>query len=545
MRSARREQTPPPATGLTRLGPRKARSHLRPVSSEEQIQLLEQVERGRRQLWSVTFLLLFAVSAAVVVVSYWRNQLPPVIADALNFSQIRFVFLVLSASFALYVTDRERRFRGVTRALVDSRARSIALEERLREVSALQQVVAALNSSLEIERVLDVILQQASKLVQASEGAVLLMDPERRTLRMALAFPTELEGEFAVGEDLAGAVARSRLATLVPGPSEVARYPWLAARDIASSMCAPLIAEGELIGALILSATGERRFGEWELRVLMLFAEQAAVAISNAQAFRRERDNVARLADLDKLKTDFIATITHELKTPLTSLLGYASILRKRSADLPEDKRDEFFAIMARQGERILRLIEELLQSSRIEAGEAKLRREPLDLALIVKELESGFSSVSRDHELVFEVPDRDLGLYGDATAIEHVLTNLVENAIKYSPTSTTVRLSVEESDSEVLISVADQGQGIPAEDLPFIFERFRQAAGASRARSSVGLGLYIVKSLVIAHGGRIWADSAEGAGTTFTIAMPRRAGDPGEPLAAGEPAADFLSRLG
>jgi len=302
----------------------------------------------------------------------------------------------------------------------------------------------------------------------------------------------------------------------------------VAGRELTTSMCAPLVAGGELIGTLILSAKGDRRFGEYDLRLLMLFAEQAAVAISNAQAYKRERESVSRLADLDRLKTDFVATITHELKTPLTSLLGYAQILRKRAAELKPEQRDEFFEIMARQGERILRLIEELLQSSRIEAGATKLRREPLDMRAIAGELERDLSSMSHSHAFAFDVPAHDLGLFGDGTAIEHILTNLLENAIKYSSPDSTIRLYVEEQGNEIHIKVADQGQGIEPEDLPFIFERFRQAQGTGKTRNSVGLGLYIVRSLVNAHGGRVWADSKVGQGTTFTVALPRRDGSDG-----------------
>jgi len=468
--------------------------------------------------------LLFAVSLAVVVVSYWREQLPPAIAELLDFSFIRYIFLALTAAFGLHVFDRERRFRKLTHALIDTRARSLALEDRLREVSALQQVLAALNSSLDLDGVLEIMLRQASKLVNASEGAVLLLDPERGTQTVASAWPAGLTGEFSMDEDLPGTVARSRLATLVPAPGDVAAYPWLAGRNVSASMCAPLVAAGQLIGTVILSTTGDRRFAEYDLRLLMLFAEQAAVAISNAQMFRREKESVERLADLDRLKTDFIATITHELKTPLTSLMGYATILRKRALELNSDQREEFFNIMSRQGDRILRLIEELLQSSRIDAGVAKLRREPLDLAAIAKEVESGLTSLAKTHTLAFDVPDRDLGLYGDPNAIEHVLTNLLENAIKYSEPGTEIRLSVEEREHDVHIMVSDHGQGIDPEDLPHIFERFRQANGQGRTRNSVGLGLYIVRSLVTAHGGRVWADSAAGRGTTFTIALPRRA---------------------
>jgi signal transduction histidine kinase len=519
----RLETSAPSSEPSDRKAPRP--SHLRAVAPAERIRSLEEVERNRWQLWSVTFIILFALSLVIAVVSYWRDQLPPVISEILDFSFIRYVFVAMSAAFTLYVVDRERRFRKVTHALIDTRARSLALEDRLREVSALQQVLAAVNSSLDLNGVLEIILRQASKLVSASEGAVLLIDAERGVQTVASALPEGLTGEFAMGEDLPGTVARTRLATLVPSREEVAKYPWLAERDVSSSMCAPLVASGQLIGSLILSASDDRTFGEYDLRLLMLFAEQAAVAISNAQTYQRERESVQRLADLDRLKTDFIATITHELKTPLTSLLGYATILRKRALELNPEQREEFFNIMSRQGERILRLIEELLQSSRLEAGGPKLRREPLDLAAIVKEVETGLTSMAKTHALAFDVPDRDLGLYGDPTALEHVLTNLLENAIKYSNPDSEIRLSVAEDEHEVRILIADKGQGIDPEDLPHIFERFRQANGNGRTRTSVGLGLYIVRSLVTAHGGRVWADSTVGVGTTFTIALPRRAG--------------------
>jgi len=534
VRSAPREGGAGPATaggtpGLVTEADARARpSHLRAVLPDERLNSLEDVERGRAHLWSVTFILLFGLSTATVIVSYWRESLPQSIAQVLDFGAIRFIFLALSLAFVLHVIDRERRFKQVTHALIDARARSLALEDRLRDVSALQQVLVALNSSLEMEQVLEIILRQSSRLLSATEGAVLLVDRERGVQTIASAIPEGMAGEFAIGEDLPGTVARTRLATLAAGPEEVARFPWVAGRELSTSMCAPLVAGGELIGTLILSAGRERRFGEYDLRLLMLFAEQAAVAISNAQAYKRERESVSRLADLDRLKTDFVATVTHELKTPLTSLLGYAQILRKRATELKPEQREEFFTIMAKQGERILRLIEELLQSSRLEAGAPKLRREPLDMKAIAGELEKELSSMSRSHDLEFTVPDKDLGLYGDATAIEHILTNLLENAIKYSKPDTTIRFSVEELGTEVHIKIADEGQGIEPEDLPFIFERFRQAQGNGKTRNSVGLGLYIVRSLVNAHGGRVWADSKLEQGTTFTVALPRRNGNDG-----------------
>ncbi|MCA1831337.1 MAG: HAMP domain-containing histidine kinase, partial [Actinobacteria bacterium] len=228
--------------------------------------------------------------------------------------------------------------------------------------------------------------------------------------------------------------------------------------------------------------------------------------------------------EIDRAKNDFVAAITHELKTPLTSLLGYASILRKRVDALPKDRREQFFEIIQRQGERILKLIGDLLDSSRMESGLAKLSRERIDIAGLIKSVVAGMKPAAKKHTVRVDLPSEDPGLYGDPSALEHVLTNLLDNALKYSPKKTTVHVWTEVEPSELRINVSDEGLGIPPEDLPHIFERFRQGDGVERSRNSVGLGLFIVRSLVEAQGGRVSAISTPGRGSTFTIAFPRRA---------------------
>ncbi|MFA5890354.1 MAG: ATP-binding protein [Actinomycetota bacterium] len=253
------------------------------------------------------------------------------------------------------------------------------------------------------------------------------------------------------------------------------------------------------------------------LAVYTILREYSAHRV--AARLAEEHRVASHLAELDQMRGDAVASVTHELKTPLTSLLGYAIILRKRAADLSAQQRDEYIAVMQEQAERILRLIEELLQSSRLESGKSRLRRAPLDLAAVAGRVATELAA-ARDREILVETPSHDLGLYGDEAAMEHVVTNLVDNALKYS--SGTVRIGLFEGDGEVLLTVADEGEGIDPEELPHIFERFQQASNA-RGRASVGLGLYIVRNLVSAHGGRVWADSKRGKGTTFTIALPRR----------------------
>jgi signal transduction histidine kinase len=235
----------------------------------------------------------------------------------------------------------------------------------------------------------------------------------------------------------------------------------------------------------------------------------------------QERATSERLVESDRVRGDVIASVTHQLKTPLTSLLGYATILRKRAETLSVEQRDEFLSVIEDQGQRILHLIENLLQSTRVEAALGRMQRVRFDiggmLRAVAREMGTG-----RQRTIEVHIPVREVELFADPAAMEHVITNLLDNALKYSDPSTAVRAEVFEGDGEVLLTVTDEGLGIQPDELPSIFERFHQTSNA-RGHSSVGLGLYIVHSLVSAQGGRVWADSEVGKGTTFTVALPQR----------------------
>lgn len=236
------------------------------------------------------------------------------------------------------------------------------------------------------------------------------------------------------------------------------------------------------------------------------------------------RDLVAeagpRIAGEDDGVAECVATLAHEMKTPLASLLGYSRMLRSGWTGMEPAQRQEFFDVIEQQGRRLHRMIEDLLETARLDAGAPTLRREPLDLVAIVGRAVSTVAGMAGDRPISIDAPGDDLGLYGDASAIEHALTNLLENAIKYSPDGTPIAVVVSEHDTEVRMSVADEGIGVEPADLPHVFERFRRGNGVV---SGVGLGLHIVRSLVTAHNGRVWVESEPGRGATFTVALPRR----------------------
>lgn len=238
-------------------------------------------------------------------------------------------------------------------------------------------------------------------------------------------------------------------------------------------------------------------------------------------ALEAERAEAEQAQAADRMRADFIASITHELKTPLTSIMGYASILRKRGESLTAEERQEYTAVLENQGHRILQLIQDMLQKSRLDSEPAKLLRVPLPLGEIATNLAASMGK-SRGRVVHVDVPVHDLGLFGDPAAMEHIVSNLIDNAFKYSPEGKPVSVSIVEEASSVDLRVTDEGGGIAAQDLPHIFDRFQQAPNA-HGGASVGLGLYIVKGLVDGHGGSVWAESSPDGGTTFTVSLPRR----------------------
>lgn len=219
---------------------------------------------------------------------------------------------------------------------------------------------------------------------------------------------------------------------------------------------------------------------------------------------------------------DFLANLSHELKTPLTSIQGFAQAIQEGAAASPEAVQRSA-RIILEEADRLRRLVEELLELTRLDAGLRALRREPVDLALLLPAVVEKFQLRAREKtvNLSLELPDRLPVLKGDADRLAQVFTNLVDNALKHTPAGGRVLVSAAPAPDGVQVAVADTGAGIPPEDLGRVFERFYQV-DKSRARSGgVGLGLAISQEIVQAHRGRIAAESVLGLGTRFTVHLP------------------------
>lgn len=235
-----------------------------------------------------------------------------------------------------------------------------------------------------------------------------------------------------------------------------------------------------------------------------------------------ERDaRIAHLEELDRQKNDFVATVSHELRTPVTAMIGAAKTLMRGGDQMSAEERASFLDMIERQGERLLRLTRGVLAGAQLESG-ATPRRERIDVSALARDVATELlEGREGSHEIEVTSDPEDVSAWGDPTALRQILTNLVENALKYSPEGSKVRVGVSDLTSETLLEVSDEGPGVDPGAIGTIFERFKQME--SSRSGGFGLGLYIVKNLVEQHRGTIEVTSEEGAGTTFRVRLPKR----------------------
>lgn len=233
--------------------------------------------------------------------------------------------------------------------------------------------------------------------------------------------------------------------------------------------------------------------------------------------------DMTRLREADDLKNTFISVISHELKTPVALIKGYAGTLRREDAKWDTRTVRDSAAVIEEESDRLTQLIDNLLDASRLQAGALKLNLGDVALDQLAKHMVEKFSVEAQQHPIALDFPAAFPTVPADAARLEQVLSNLINNAIKYSPPNTPIRIVGRATPREVIVTVIDQGIGIPLEEQARIFERFYRVDDAlSRRTQGSGLGLYLAKAVIDAHHGRIWIQSVPGQGSAFSFALPR-----------------------
>jgi signal transduction histidine kinase len=291
-----------------------------------------------------------------------------------------------------------------------------------------------------------------------------------------------------------------------------------------SELAAPMIVGERLVGVLDVQSDIVNRFTEQDILIMRTLASQVAVAVQNAEQYSEQVEMTEKLREVEQLKSEFLASMSHELRTPLNSIIGFADVLLEGLDGQLNERMEQDVRLIRDSGDHLRSLIGDILDMSKIEAGKMDLRYEEIDLHQIAHDIIATASHMAqeKDLHLHLNLAEDLFTIYADRTRLRQIMWNIIGNAIKFTPKGS-VTLTMQTQRDNVLISVRDTGIGIMPENLPIVFEQFRQVDGSlNRTAEGTGLGMPITKKLIELHGGEIWVESVFGVGTTFWFTLPR-----------------------
>jgi PAS domain S-box-containing protein len=349
--------------------------------------------------------------------------------------------------------------------------------------------------------------QRLGAILEFSADGVVIMDSAHRILSInkTLSHLLRIEPGDAMGKPFESVVRiKNKRAGMTLEEAEAHGYPLLAKTS-------HLFVEADLIRADGSAVPVEINFAP-------LFDGQGHLVNLIADVHDLTRFKIA-----DEMKNTFISAVSHELKTPVALIKGFASTLRRNDANWDENTTRDSLKVIEEESDRLNELIENLLDASRAQAGNFKLARVELDIDDLVVRVVNKMKTQTHAHSLVADVASDMPLVFADEARITQVLTNLISNAVKYSPPQAEIRITGSSNEHEVIISVKDHGAGISKEEQTRLFERFyRSDSAIKKSIPGTGLGLYLSKSIIEAHGGKIWVESDGKHGSTFSFSLPR-----------------------
>jgi signal transduction histidine kinase/HAMP domain-containing protein len=427
------------------------------------------------------------------------------------------------------------------RMAVELEARTQQLTRSVRELRALGEVSQAVSSSLKLETVLNTVVARAVELSAAHAGLIYQYDTTTQELHV--------QSSYRLDEDLAEVmrVAPLHLGEGVAGQAVALRAPFQVAdvRDehaydvgriripferhgYRSVVAVPLLFEQQILGALAVWGTEAESFPSEVVDLLQTFANQSVLAIQNARLFLEIEDKSRQLEAASQHKSEFLANMSHELRTPLNAIIGFSEVLSERMFGELNDKQDEYLKDIHASGQHLLSLINDILDLSKIEAGKMELELSVFDLPMTIDNalMLIRERAARKGVELHRSVDERLGQVQADERKIRQVLLNLFSNAIKFTPEGGRIDVGAKSVNGSIEVSVTDTGVGIAPEDQEAVFEEFRQVGTADKKVEGTGLGLALSRKFIELHGGKIWAKSQVGAGSTFTFTVPARRGE-------------------
>jgi signal transduction histidine kinase/CRP-like cAMP-binding protein len=479
----------------------------------------------------------------VGVIAIHRTEVQP-------FTRKEIEVLTSFADQAVFAIEKIRLFREL-------RARTDELAQSVEELRALGQTTQAVNSSLNRERVLSAIAEQACRLCQADAGLItefVEMTGEFRAVATWNVRPEFvrkiLESPPTWGKGVTGQSAAKRGAVQIPDVRAAEGYAWreaITGEGYRALLSVPLLRDERIIGTIAVARKSAGAFAERFVELLTTFANQASIALEHARLFQQLQEKATQLEVVSRHKSQFLASMSHELRTPLNAIIGFSEVLLDPSlGTLSDAERQEFLTNILTSGKHLLRLINDVLDLSKVEAGKMELQCEPVVLADVVEGVLGTVKALAtRKHILVQSDVPPDLGsVYADPARLKQILYNLLSNAIKFTPEEGQVIVAARRVEGPrtrrgavaqgrgdekaraplrfVEVSVTDTGVGISPAHQERIFEEFEQVPHPTRTpQEGTGLGLALVKKLVQMHGGTVQVTSTLGEGSTFAFTIP------------------------
>ena len=410
--------------------------------------------------------------------------------------------------------------------------RTRELSQSVEELRALGEVSQAINSTLDVEAVLTTIVAKAVQLSGTEAGTIYTFDESRQEFRLRATHGMDeamiaaiRDRRIGAGETAIGKATTERAPVQIP---DVLKESSLVLDIVVRAgyravLIVPLLGPDQIVGALVVRRKAPGEFPKSTVELLRTFADQSVLTIQNARLFREIEDKSRQLEEASQHKSQFLANMSHELRTPLNAILGYTELMTDGAYGEPSEKMLGILKRLEANGKHLLGLINDVLDLSKIEAGQLVLELSDYSIQDIAQTVRSTLEPLAADKKLGFKVelaPQLPPGR-GDGRRLTQVLINLVGNAIKFTDAGE-VAIKAEANNGAFYVSVRDTGPGISAADQARLFQEFQQADNAiTRKKGGTGLGLAISKRIIEMHGGKIWVESQPGQGSTFAFTLP------------------------
>jgi K+-sensing histidine kinase KdpD len=475
-------------------------------------------------------------SLAAYAVSVWQWEPPSTTTAAGLLGSFAVASVLIETLF--FVLNAELRI--VSRRLGHAEERDRQQRETERELAQLYEVSRTIGSGSNLAEVLPELVGRLARAVDAKVGLVLLYRPASETLEAMspiwVAGHTVKVHEYSLALIEAGLPQRVFTSgdPAMNNAVEAGEYEDALLSDLQPGSIAvvPLRIEARPIGVLLTADKASGPFSTEDLETLEALAGPAALVLNQMARYEEARAAGEKMAELARLKTDFVSVVSHELRSPLTSIIGSLTTLQRPELAPENSNARELIAMAGKQANRLRTLIEDLLVVSRLEVSSMPTRPESLAAHTFVDEVVGGIPGT--DGRVEVTIDDDLIRIEADPDHLSRLLTNLVDNALKYADDAT-IEVTARSIDDETWIAVVDHGPGIPYELREHIFDRFTQVQHhETRSRGGSGLGLSIVRGLAEAMGGRVWYEPTIGGGATFTVAIPAPRGRTSDAVTAG-----------